>query len=91
MALNIIVYHIGLLMLILKCEPYLSSEDEETLNDVIDFIKDSSSLEESISLLTLTYKGIVDTPKISQSTKLLSIRQLIRLKIAERKRLNNTN
>ncbi|MCG9780721.1 hypothetical protein [Photobacterium damselae] len=91
MALNIIVYHIGLLMLILKCEPYLNREDEETLNDVIDFIKDSSSLEESISLLTLTYKGIVDTPQISQSTKLLSIRQLIRLKMAERKIVKNTN
>ncbi|MGR5465208.1 hypothetical protein ACPV5G_19915 [Photobacterium damselae] len=84
MAENILVYHIGKLMLFLRCEPYLTQEDAETLNDVIDYLKTAPDINEAIALLNTTYQGISSTPKITRSTKLIAIRQLIGLKKYQR-------
>ncbi len=83
---NILVYHIGKLMLFLRCEPHLTQDDAETLNDVIDYIKTSPDMASAIDLLNTTYLGIADTPKLTRSTKLIAIRQLIGLKKYQNKR-----
>ncbi|HIF9114931.1 TPA: hypothetical protein ACX6O7_003756 [Photobacterium damselae] len=84
MTQNILVYHIGKLMLFLRCEPYLTRDDVETLNDVIDYIKTSPDMTAAINLLNITYLGIADTPQLTRSTKLIAIRQLIGLKKYQR-------
>ncbi|HIF9218049.1 TPA: hypothetical protein ACX6QF_003588 [Photobacterium damselae] len=77
MAQNILVYHIGKLMLSLRCELY----DVETLND---YIETSSDITIAINLLNITYLGIADTPQFTRSTKLIAIKQLIGLKKYQR-------
>lgn len=81
---DFLLKNVSKLMQLLRCEPYLNSDDAETLNDIIDFLKTTSDIASAIDLLNTTYLGIVDTPHLTRSSKLIAIRQLIRLKKYQR-------